>query len=45
MSLAAIGLETSLRELRHKGFRPMILTIVAALFIATLSLTLIKAFA
>jgi uncharacterized integral membrane protein (TIGR00698 family) len=44
MSLAAIGLETSLRDLHHKGLRPMILTILAALFIATLSLTLIKTF-
>lgn len=44
MSLAAIGLETSLRDLHHKGVRPMILTVIAALFIASLSLTLIKIF-
>ncbi|HEX3861471.1 MAG TPA: YeiH family protein [Stellaceae bacterium] len=44
MSLAAIGLETSLRDLRHKGLRPMIFTILATLFIAGLSLTLIEAF-
>jgi uncharacterized integral membrane protein (TIGR00698 family) len=40
MSLGAIGLETSMRDLRHQGIRPMILTAVAALFIATLSLVL-----
>ena len=43
MSLGAIGLETSLRDLRHQGIRPMVLTGVAALFIATLSLALIAA--
>jgi uncharacterized integral membrane protein (TIGR00698 family) len=40
MSLGAIGLETSVRDLRHQGIRPMLLTAVAALFIATLSLVL-----
>jgi uncharacterized integral membrane protein (TIGR00698 family) len=40
MSLGAIGLETSVRDLRHQGIRPMVLTAVAALFIATLSLFL-----
>ena len=41
MSLGAIGLETSVRDLRHQGIRPMLLTVLAALFIATLSLVLI----
>jgi uncharacterized membrane protein YadS len=45
MSLGAIGLETSVRDLRHQGIRPMVLTVAAALFIATLSLVLITAFA
>lgn len=45
MSLAAIGLETSIRDLRHKGIRPMVLTGIASLFIAVLSLTLIEALA
>ncbi len=43
MSLGAIGLETSVRDLRHQGIRPMVLTAVAALFIAVLSLVLIMA--
>ncbi len=43
MSLGAIGLETSVRDLRHQGVRPMVLTVAAALFIATLSLVLITA--
>jgi uncharacterized integral membrane protein (TIGR00698 family) len=43
MSLGAIGLETSVRDLRHQGIRPMVLTAAAALFIATLSLVLITA--
>jgi uncharacterized integral membrane protein (TIGR00698 family) len=43
MSLGAIGLETSVRDLRHRGIRPMVLTAVAALFIATVSLVLITA--
>jgi uncharacterized integral membrane protein (TIGR00698 family) len=41
MSLGAIGLETSVRDLRHQGVRPMALTAIAALFIAALSLVLI----
>lgn len=45
MSLGAIGLETSVRDLRHQGIRPMVLTAAAALFIATLSLVLIMALA
>lgn len=45
MSLAAIGLETSLRDLRLQGIRPIALTAAAALFIASLSLVLIRAFA
>lgn len=44
-SLGAIGLETSVRDLRHQGIRPMLLTAAAALFIATLSLLLIIALA
>jgi uncharacterized integral membrane protein (TIGR00698 family) len=43
MSLGAIGLETSVRDLRHQGIRPMLLTVAAALFIAALSLVLITA--
>jgi uncharacterized integral membrane protein (TIGR00698 family) len=38
MSLAAIGLETSVRDLRHKGIRPILLTAMASLFIAIVSL-------
>lgn len=45
MSLAAIGLETSLRDLRLQGIRPIVLSAAAALFIAALSLLLITAFA
>ncbi len=45
MSLAAIGLETSLRDLRHKGIRPVLLTGLATLFIAAVSLMAIKVFA
>jgi uncharacterized integral membrane protein (TIGR00698 family) len=44
MSLGAIGLETSVRDLRHQGIRPMLLTAAAALFMTTLSLVLIMAF-
>jgi uncharacterized integral membrane protein (TIGR00698 family) len=40
MSLGAIGLETSVRDLRHQGIRPMMLTAAAALFIAIWSLAL-----
>ena len=43
MSLAAIGLETSLRDLRLQGMRPIMLTAAASLFIASLSLVLITA--
>ena len=45
MSLAAIGLETSVRDLQRKGLRPMLLTGIASLFIAVLSLALIEVFA
>jgi uncharacterized integral membrane protein (TIGR00698 family) len=45
MSLAAIGLETSLRELRHKGVRPILLTGLATLFIAAVSLIAVEVFA
>jgi uncharacterized integral membrane protein (TIGR00698 family) len=44
MSLAAIGLETSIRHLRHKGLRPLLLTGTASLFISALSLLLIEVF-
>jgi len=42
MSLAAMGLETDIAKLRAKGPRPLILGAAAALFIAVLSLSLIK---
>jgi uncharacterized integral membrane protein (TIGR00698 family) len=45
MSLAAIGLETSVRHLRHMGLRPILLTAVASVFIAAASLLLIEVFA
>lgn len=45
VSLAAIGLETSLRDLRHQGIRPIVLTGAATLFIATLSLMIFRMFA
>ena len=45
VSLAAIGLETSLRDLRRQGIRPIVLTGAATLFIATLSLMIFRVFA
>jgi uncharacterized integral membrane protein (TIGR00698 family) len=42
VALAAMGLETDIRKLTAKGFRPALLGAVAFLFIASFSLTLIK---
>jgi uncharacterized integral membrane protein (TIGR00698 family) len=42
MALAAMGLETDLRKLAARGLRPALLGLFASLFIAGLSLTLIK---
>lgn len=42
VALAAMGLETDIRKLTAKGFRPALLGAVAFLFIAGFSLTLIK---
>ena len=42
IALAAMGLETSLSKLRAKGLRPLLLGAAASLFIAVLTLTLIK---
>lgn len=42
MALAAMGLETSIRKLWHKGMRPFLLGLVASLFIAGFCLMLIK---
>jgi uncharacterized integral membrane protein (TIGR00698 family) len=44
VALAAMGLETDLRKLAGRGFRPAALGALASLFIATLSLGLIKVF-
>jgi len=41
MALAAMGLETDIRKLRAKGLRPLLLGIVAAVFISALSLGLV----
>lgn len=45
MALAAMGLETDARKLRARGLRPFALGAAASLFIAGLSLVLIKLFA
>lgn len=45
MALAAMGLETDLRKLRAKGFRPLLLGFSAFVFVASFSLLLIKLFA
>ncbi|SDO88897.1 conserved hypothetical integral membrane protein [Filomicrobium insigne] len=45
IALAAMGLETDLSKLREKGIRPFILGLAASLFIAALSLILVKLFA
>ncbi|MEH2477720.1 putative integral membrane protein (TIGR00698 family) [Nitrobacteraceae bacterium AZCC 2146] len=42
VALAAMGLETDIRKLTAKGFRPALLGALAFLFIAGFSLTLIK---
>ena len=41
VSLAAMGLETDIAKLRHKGFRPLLLGFAASAFISLFSLTLI----
>ena len=41
-ALAAMGLDTDLRKLAAKGFRPALLGALASTFIATFSLALIK---
>lgn len=45
IALAAMGLETDLSKLRKKGIRPFILGLAASLFIAVISLILVKLFA
>lgn len=42
MALAAMGLETSIAKLKAKGMKPALTGALASLFIASLSLTLIK---
>lgn len=42
LGLAAMGLETDIGKLRAKGARPLLLGLVASLFISGLSLTLVK---
>jgi len=42
MALAAMGLETDIRKLRAKGWRPLILGCAAFLFIGSFSLALVK---
>jgi len=42
VALAAMGLETDIRKLAAKGFRPALLGALAFLFIASFSLGLIK---
>jgi uncharacterized integral membrane protein (TIGR00698 family) len=44
LALAALGLETDIRKLAEKGFRPLLLGGVASVFIACFSLLLVKAF-
>jgi uncharacterized membrane protein YadS len=43
LALAALGLETDFGKLRAKGTRPLMLCGAATLFIAVLSLMLVKA--
>jgi uncharacterized integral membrane protein (TIGR00698 family) len=45
LSLAAIGLETNIGDLRHRGIRPILLTGAGSVFISLLSLALIEIFA
>ena len=42
VALAAMGLETSVTRLRARGLRPLLLGLIASLFIASFSLLLIK---
>ena len=42
VGLAAMGLETDIRKLTARGFRPALLGALAFLFIASFSLALIK---
>jgi uncharacterized integral membrane protein (TIGR00698 family) len=42
MALAAMGLEADIRKLHAKGLRPLLLGLAAFLFIAVLSLTLVR---
>jgi uncharacterized integral membrane protein (TIGR00698 family) len=42
LALAAMGLETDARKLRAKGIRPLLLGLVAFLFIASFSLALVR---
>lgn len=42
MALAALGLETDFRKLRSKGLRPLALGAASSLFIASISLALVK---
>jgi uncharacterized integral membrane protein (TIGR00698 family) len=44
IALAALGLETDIRKLADKGFRPLLLGGAASVFIACFSLLLVKAF-
>jgi uncharacterized membrane protein YadS len=41
IAMAAVGLETDLRQIRAEGWRPLALGGVATLFIATLAFTLV----
>jgi len=45
MALAALGLEASIAKLRAKGARPLLLGLLASLFIAGFGLVLVKALA
>lgn len=45
MALAALGLETDIGKLRAKGVRPLLLGLLATLFIAGFSLALVKTLA
>jgi uncharacterized membrane protein YadS len=42
MALAALGLAADIGKLRAKGARPLLLGLLATLFIAAFSLTLVK---
>ena len=44
MSMAAMGLQTDMRQLRARGLRPLLLGLGAAIFIAGFSLTLVLLF-